>query len=97
MNIDDIERIRENVEGIELITPSIARWGAKSVHEDKKFDCIVKGLHPEYENIEAQDIALGRFINDVISAKHVKCASSENAYTKVCSPREPTRWGNTYV
>ena len=88
MNIDDIERIRENVEGIELITPSIARWGAKSVHEDKKFDCIVKGLHPEYENIEAQDIALGRFIND---------ASSESAYTKACSPRELTRWGNTYV
>ena len=65
LNIDDIERIRKNVDGIELIPPSIARWGSKSVYEDKKFDCIVKGLHPEYENIEAQDISLGRFINDV--------------------------------
>ena len=58
LNLDDIERIRKNVDGIELITPSIARWGSKSVYEDKKFDCIVKGLHPEYENIEAQDISL---------------------------------------
>ncbi|MFR2071855.1 MAG: ABC transporter permease [Bacteroides nordii] len=87
MNIDDIERIRENVEGIELITPSIARWGAKSVHEDKKFDCIVKGLHPEYENIEAQDIALGRFINDVdIREARKVCVIGKRVYESLFTP-----------
>ena len=89
MNIDDIERIRENVEGIELITPSIARWGAKSVHEDKKFDCIVKGLHPEYENIEAQDIALGRFINDVdIREARKVCVIGKRIYESLFKPGE---------
>lgn len=87
MNIDDIERIRENVEGIELITPSIARWEAKSVHEDKKFDCIVKGLHPEYENIEAQDIALGRFINDVdIREARKVCVIGKRVYESLFTP-----------
>ena len=87
MNIDDIERIRENVEGIELITPSIARWGAKSVHEDKKFDSIVKGLHPEYENIEAQDIALGRFINDVdIREARKVCVIGKRVYESLFTP-----------
>ena len=87
MNIDDIERIRENVEGIELITHSIARWGAKYVHEDKKFDCIVKGLHPEYENIEAQDIALGRFINDVdIREARKVCVIGKRVYESLFTP-----------
>ena len=87
MNIDDIERIRENVEGIELITPSIARWGSKSVHEDKKFDCIVKGLHPEYEKIEAQDIALGRFINDVdIREARKVCVIGKRVYESLFTP-----------
>ena len=87
LNIDDIERIRKNVDGIELITPSIARWGSKSVYEDKKFDCIVKGLHPEYENIEAQDISLGRFINDVdIREARKVCVIGKRVYESLFTP-----------
>lgn len=38
----DIERLRSQVKEIEVITPSIARWGSKAVYEDKKYDCSVK-------------------------------------------------------
>ena len=87
MNIDDIERIRKNVEGIELITPSIARWGSKSVYEDKKFNCIVKGLHPEYEHIEAQKINKGRFINDVdIREARKVCVIGKRVYESLFAP-----------
>ena len=38
----DIERLRSQVKEVEVITPSVARWGSKAVYEDKKYDCSVK-------------------------------------------------------
>lgn len=61
----DINRLRSQVKEAEVITPSAARWGSKAVYEDKKYDCSVKGLYPDYLHIESQEIAYGRFINDV--------------------------------
>lgn len=61
----DIIRIREGVKDLDIVTPSTARWGSTAVYEDQKYDCSVKGLYPEYKQIEAQDMAYGRFINDV--------------------------------
>ena len=87
MNIDDIDRIKKNVEGIDIITPSIARWGSKALYEDKKFDCIVKGLHPEYINIESQNISKGRFINDVdIKEARKVCVIGKRVYESLFTP-----------
>lgn len=61
----DIERLRSQVKEIEVITPSIARWGSNAVYADKKYECSVKGLYPDYLTIESQDMAYGRFINEV--------------------------------
>lgn len=61
----DIIRIRDGVRDLDIVTPSTARWGSTAVYEDQKYDCSVKGLYPEYDRIEAQDMAYGRFINDV--------------------------------
>ena len=44
----DIERLRSQVKEVEVITPSVARWGSKAVYEDKKYDCSVKGLYPDH-------------------------------------------------
>lgn len=65
LNNDDAIQLRKNVEGLDVVTPTINRWGAKAVYGDKKYDCIVKGFYPEYDRIEAQQISYGRFINDV--------------------------------
>lgn len=62
---DDVERIRNQVQGLEVVTPSTARWGSTAIYEDKKYECSVKGLYPEYEKIEASKIAFGRFLNEV--------------------------------
>ena len=50
---------------VEVITPSVARWGSNAIYGDKKYDCSVKGLYPDYLHIESQEMAYGRFINDV--------------------------------
>ena len=57
----DIDRLRSQVKEVEIITPSVARWGSKAVYEDKKYDCSVKGLYPDYLHIESQEMAYGRF------------------------------------
>ena len=51
----DINRLRSQVKEAEVITPSAARWGSKAVYEDKKYDCSVKGLYPDYESLFKPD------------------------------------------
>lgn len=65
MEIDDVERLRQNVPGIDVITPTVNYWGRTAVREDKKFECIIKGLYPDYDAIERQQMTIGRFINDI--------------------------------
>lgn len=65
LTTDDITRLRENVEEIEVITPTLADWGKTAVHGDKKYACSVKGLMPEYDAIENQQVIYGRFLNDL--------------------------------
>ena len=64
LEVDDVDRIRQ-IEGIEVVTPSIAQWGKTAAYEGNKYDCSVKGLYPDYERLEHQEMAYGRFINDV--------------------------------
>lgn len=64
MDQTDIERIRQ-VKGIQTATCTQTRWGNTATFEEKKSDVIVKGVYPEYEEIESSNVAYGRFINDV--------------------------------
>ena len=58
----DVERIGK-LDKIEISTPSVAQWGKTAIYEGNKYDCSVKGLYPDYEQIEHQEMAYGRFIN----------------------------------
>lgn len=65
LEVDDIDRIR-HVEGVDVVSPTVTQWGKLSVRQGNKYDnTIVKGLYPNYEAIEHQEMAYGRFINDV--------------------------------
>ena len=64
LEMADVERIGK-LSKIEIATPSVAQWGKTAIYEGNKYDCSVKGLYPDYEQIEHQEIAYGRFINDV--------------------------------
>ena len=65
MNLDDVERVKKGVEEIDVITPTLSRWNRNVVYQDKKSTTIIKGLYPEYNQIEQMKIQSGRFINDV--------------------------------
>ena len=85
----DIDRLRSQVKEVEIITPSVARWGSKAVYEDKKYDCSVKGLYPDYLHIESQEMAYGRFINEVdIKEARKVCVIGKRIYESLFKPGE---------
>ena len=85
----DINRLRSQIKEAEVITPSAARWGSKAVYEDKKYDCSVKGLYPDYLHIESQEIAYGRYINDVdIKENRKVCVIGKRIYESLFKPGE---------
>ena len=89
LELSDIERLRHGVDEIDVITPSIAYWGRTAIHGDKKYDCSVKGLYPEYEHIEHQEMAYGRFINDVdIKEARKVCVIGKRVYESLFRPGE---------
>lgn len=89
LEANDIERIKAGVKGIEVITPSIAQWGSQAVYGDKKYECSVKGLYPDYDKIETQDMAYGRFINDVdVKEGRKVCVIGKRVYESLFKPGE---------
>ena len=89
LEIKDIERLRTKVKGVEIITPSVARWGINAVYGDKKYDCSIKGLYPDYVTIETPKISYGRFINDVdIKEARKVCVIGKRVYESLFKPGE---------
>ena len=61
----DVERIRRSVSEIEVITPTLARWGIEAVYNEHKISGTLKGFYPEYSAIEEPSISYGRYLNDM--------------------------------
>ena len=53
LEMEDVDRVLQ-CGRCGATTPSIALWGQVAVYGDKNYDCSVKGLYPEYEQIEHQ-------------------------------------------
>lgn len=85
----DIQRLQSQVEELEVITPSVARWGGNAIYGDKKYDCHVKGLYPDYLHIESQEMGYGRFINEVdIQEARKVCVIGKRVYESLFKPGE---------
>lgn len=86
----DVERLKAGLSNkLEVITPSTARWGSTAVYGDKKYECSVKGLYPEYDKIESQQMAYGRFINDVdVKEARKVCVIGKRVYESLFKPGE---------
>lgn len=65
LDYDDIERLSKRVEGIDVITGCVASWGKNVVYADRKYNASVKGLAPEYNEIENMRMLYGRFLNAI--------------------------------
>ena len=70
----DVERLRQQVPELSTVSPMLSHWGAQTVFKDKKSNCNVKGLMPDYQNVEVPKLLYGRYINDMdITRTHFLC------------------------
>ena len=76
----DVERV-SLIPGVRLATAMHMKSSQTVVHGDRKEDCSIKGLTPDYDQIERQDMAYGRFINEVDLRESRKvCVIGERIY-----------------
>ena len=88
LEMEDVERVR-SIDGIKTATPSFALWGQTAVYGENKYECSVKGLYPEYEQIEHQEMTYDRFINDVeIREARKVCVIGKRVYESLFKPGE---------
>ena len=81
MSYLDVERLRDQVPELDVVTPMVSRWGATAVYGDKKKSCSMKGLSPEYARVEAPKLRYGRFINDMDMQQRRKvCVIGKHVY-----------------
>lgn len=88
LELADVDRVAA-IEGVALVTPSISRWSQTAVYDENKYDCIVKGLYPDYAQIEEQDMTYGRFINNVdVHEGRKVCVIGKRVYESLFSADE---------
>ena len=74
LTFEDIEAIKNNIEGIALISPRLHLNGANVRHRDKSDDYEVRGEFGDMFKIEALQLYEGRYINDNDEAETRKVA-----------------------
>ena len=82
LEIKDVERIRRGIPEIDILTPSNARWGIRATYDmHESSSCSMKGVYPEYAEIEIPTLLMGRFINHIDVKEHRKvCVIGEQIY-----------------
>lgn len=74
LQISDVDLLQRRVPALETVTPIMGAWGQTATRNHYSTNATLKGVLPEYANIEAPHITLGRFLND----------SDVQTYRKVC-------------
>ena len=77
----DVDHIRRSVSEIDIITPSLAKWGLDIIYNEQKISGTLKGLYPEYGKIEEPLITYGRYLNDMdIQERRRVCIIGKRIY-----------------
>ena len=84
MVYNDVERLKRQVPELETVSPMLSHWGGNATHGDKKTECTMKGVMPDYRNVEAPLLFYGRFINDMDIQKNRKvCVIGKRVYKEL--------------
>ena len=84
MVYNDVERLKRQVPELETVSPMLSHWGGNATHGDKKTECTMKGVMPDYRNVEAPLLFYGRFINDMdIQNNRKVCVIGKRVYKEL--------------
>ncbi|MDR2465845.1 MAG: ABC transporter permease [Prevotellaceae bacterium] len=83
MNNKDVEIIRANVKGLEVIAPMLSTWANSDnvVRGEKKGTFSVQGNYASYNKIDNHKMMFGRYLNDIDLKEHRKvCVIGSRVY-----------------
>ena len=84
MVYNDVERLKRQVPELGTVSPMLSHWGGNATHGDKKTECTMKGVMPDYRNVEAPLLFYGRFINDMdIQNNRKVCVIGKRVYKEL--------------
>lgn len=77
----DVKRLRAQVPELDVITPTITRWGSNATHDDHSSSGIVKGVLPDMQRVSEPKMLYGRYINqmDIVQGRKV-CVIGKQVY-----------------
>lgn len=77
----DVERLKQQVPELEVVSPVLSHWGGSATFSDKKSSCSMKGLLPNYQEVEAPKMYYGRYLNDMdIKQNRKVCVIGKKVY-----------------
>ena len=81
LNLKDVDRVKNLVPETETVTPLVSLWGRSVTNRDRLMTANVKGVRPDYSNIETPKIVYGRYINQMDLADDKKvCVIGKKVY-----------------
>ncbi|MCR4613755.1 MAG: ABC transporter permease [Bacteroidaceae bacterium] len=72
LELRDIDRVRNSVPEIDILTPTNTRWGISAVRDNKKLSVSITGIYPDYLRVSNPRLKAGRAINDTDIAQERK-------------------------
>ena len=72
LELDDAERIRNMMPEIDIVSPTIRRWGARALANDKSCGISLVGQYADYNRVDNPKIKHGRAITDADGLQHRK-------------------------
>ena len=72
LELDDVARIRNCVPEICVVTPTISRWGARALANDKSCGVSLVGHYADYVKVDNPKIKSGRAVTDADGMQHRK-------------------------
>lgn len=84
----DVYRLK-GIEGVSIVCPVLTQWGVTVVYQDRKSNVSMMGTEPSYNQIQAQSLLYGRYINSIdVAEKRKVCLIGIQVYRDLFQPNE---------
>ena len=81
MDYNDVERLRQRVPELDVVSPVLFSNGGTAYYGDRKTSVGINGVHPDYQRVNEPKIFYGRFLNDMDIAQRRKvCVIGKKTY-----------------
>ncbi|MBO1363540.1 ABC transporter permease [Prevotella sp. A2931] len=81
MEYKDVARMKAQVPELDVVSPILSSWGGSVVFADRKAQCSVKGLLPDYAKVEEPKLYYGRYLNEMDMRQRRKvCVLGKKVY-----------------